>query len=146
MANNQKGFTLIELMIVVAIIGILAAVAIPMYQDYTVRAKVSEGPSLAAPHRTALGIACNAAELNGASQADLGLGAAASYNGNYVRSIASSGGSATQGTVTITYTTIGNSVTGGQQVVYTGTCSQNGTMKWETKASGGFPAKFVPKV
>lgn len=50
----QAGFTLIELMIVVAIIGILAAVALPAYQDYTVRAKVTEGLSLAASAKTAV--------------------------------------------------------------------------------------------
>ena len=49
----QKGFTLIELMIVVAIIGILAAVAIPAYQDYTIKAKISEGVNLSSPARTA---------------------------------------------------------------------------------------------
>ena len=54
MQMAQKGFTLIELMIVVAIIGILAAVALPAYQDYTVRAKVTEGLSLAASAKTAV--------------------------------------------------------------------------------------------
>ncbi len=52
--GSQKGFTLIELMIVVAIIGILAAIAIPAYQDYTARAQVSEGLSLAGGLRTNL--------------------------------------------------------------------------------------------
>ncbi len=70
MKSVQKGFTLIELMIVVAIIGILAAIAIPAYQDYTIRAKVTEGINLAASAETAVAEGFQSNDMTG-------LGAAA---------------------------------------------------------------------
>jgi type IV pilus assembly protein PilA len=99
MRTLQKGFTLIELMIVVAIIGILAAIAIPAYQDYTIRAQVSEGMSLAAAAKAAV------AEdfLNeGAAPTDrLDAGMTATITdtqGKYVESVA-----VANGTIIITY-------------------------------------------
>ena len=77
MKKFQQGFTLIELMIVVAIIGILAAVAIPAYQDYTIRARVTEGLGLAASAKTT--VAENAAS---GSQFDAGCGDSGSNPGS----------------------------------------------------------------
>ena len=78
--NAQKGFTLIELMIVVAIIGILAAIAIPAYQSYTIRAKVTEGLTLAAAAKTA--VAETFATRNSGAVAAY-AGTAASVAGSY---------------------------------------------------------------
>ena len=87
MTHKQQGFTLIELMIVVAIIGILAAVAIPAYQDYTIRARVTEGLSLASGAKTAV---AEYYSTNGTLPADnptAGMAAAKSISGNSVRQV-----------------------------------------------------------
>ena len=84
MKKVQQGFTLIELMIVVAIIGILAAVAIPAYQDYTIRAQVSEGLSLASGAKTAMAEYYNQRGTFPNDNASLGLSAAVDIEGSYV--------------------------------------------------------------
>lgn len=92
MMNVQKGFTLIELMIVVAIIGILAAVAIPAYQDYTIRAQVSEALNLAAEAK--LGIADFRKERGRmpSNNASAGLPPQASIIGNFSTNLNAAGG------------------------------------------------------
>jgi type IV pilus assembly protein PilA len=144
MKQIQKGFTLIELMIVVAIIGILAAVAIPAYQDYTVKAKVQEGPSLASPIFTALGVACSDASIAAANAPTFAsLGITSSPIGKYVSAIAV-GGTMAAPTVTITYNAIGTNVTAGQTVIYTGACDAISGLKWTT-ITGTIAAKYYPK-
>ncbi len=150
MQMAQKGFTLIELMIVVAIIGILAAVALPAYQDYTVRAKVTEGISLAAAAKTA--VSENAA--NGAAFASGWNPPAATKN------VASVAIDATNGFITITYD---SSIDSGKNLVIfpvdgstatgtalTGTTSSstvptNGSITWICMSTGTTTANTVAK-
>jgi len=123
----QKGFTLIELMIVVAIIGILAAVALPAYQDYTIRAKVSEGLTLASSAKVA--VAENAA--NG-KPFDAGWVAPAA-----TASIASLAVSQANGDVTITTTA---SIDGGKTIIMhptSGGAALAGTAADSTIPAGG---------
>ena len=99
MKKVQHGFTLIELMIVVAIIGILAAIAIPAYQDYTIRAQVSEGMNLSAAAKAAIAETYLNRGTAPANRTVAGMTPnPTDTNGKYVSSVA-----VTNGTITVTY-------------------------------------------
>jgi type IV pilus assembly protein PilA len=125
MHSNAKGFTLIELMIVVAIIGILAAIAIPAYQDYTVRAKVSEGLNLSSAAKVAIAERFQDTGSMPTGQGTAGLPQAASIVGNHTSSIAV--GAA--GVITATYKTLGAGVDSGATILLTPT-NTVGSIAW----------------
>lgn len=127
-AQVQKGFTLIELMIVVAIIGILAAVAIPAYQDYTVRARVSELMLSASSVRTCV---TEASQIKGA--VDLGNCSAPAVGG----AVSEAAMSAAAGVWVK-----GNSAAG--ETIINLKPSWNGTLGSVTWVCEGFPAKYIP--
>ncbi|MEI2741909.1 MAG: pilin [Candidatus Competibacter sp.] len=139
MKKLQKGFTLIELMIVVAIIGILAAIAIPAYQDYLIRARVTEGLSLASAAKAT--IAENA--YAGASTADLGWNAPSATDNVQSVSVNSGNGeitintSAKAGSVAMTLTPTPAFVANTPNLTAT-------QMTWACKVSDAAKAKYVP--
>jgi type IV pilus assembly protein PilA len=131
MQNEQQGFTLIELMIVVAIIGILAAIAIPAYQDYTIRSQVSEGLSLSSAAKTAVVEFYQDRGFFPADNFEAGLEVATSIKGKYVTSVAAGGA-----VVTITYGNDAHAIIAAQTVTLTA-FDNTGSVDWVC-ASGGF--------
>jgi type IV pilus assembly protein PilA len=126
MKTFQKGFTLIELMIVVAIIGILAAIAIPAYQDYTIRAQVSEGLTLSADIKA--GVAEFLAQTGDwpADLLDVGLGSdPAAKDARYVQQI-----NVVAGTIQITYGRDANNQIVGDRLDVQPMVNLNGDVVW----------------
>ena len=141
MKKVQQGFTLIELMIVVAIIGILAAVAIPAYQDYTIRAKVTEGLSLAGAVKVAVAETYSSKGVASGANISYGLPLPASIVGNSVASIGVSGA----GLITISYKAagLGGSPTANSGIVTLSPSFLAGGVKWSC-TGGNMPAKYRP--
>jgi type IV pilus assembly protein PilA len=130
----QKGFTLIELMIVVAIIGILAAVALPAYQDYTIRAKVSELILAASSARTAI---AEKLQSDPSATSSMGVGVTINVVGKIAGATVSD-----VGIITVTGSNTSSST--GAAVTITVTPSANtdtGTITW---SCAGTPARYMP--
>jgi type IV pilus assembly protein PilA len=141
--RKQQGFTLIELMIVVAIIGILAAIAIPAYQDYTVRARVTEGLNTAAVARTSVAEFWNSQNAFPTTNAQAGL---VDSNPAYVTDFLSNVQVGAGGAITITFSpNIGGSVAAGADtLVFTPTPTGDGTLQWNCATGSTLENKYRP--
>ncbi len=136
--KKQQGFTLIELMIVVAIIGILAAIAIPAYQDYTIRAQVSEGLSLSAGAKAAVAEFYQDQGAWPTDNAEAGLEASGNISGKYVTQVA-----VAANVITVTYGGDANANIAGDSLTMSAT-DNAGSVSWACANGAGLQNKWLP--
>jgi len=138
--KKQQGFTLIELMIVVAIIGILAAIAIPAYQDYTIRAQVSEGINLSAGAKAAVTEFFQDRGVLPGDNNEAGVASADEIVGKYVTGVAVGA----NGVITVTYGSQANNAINGQNIELVPDTTNPGSVTWLCRTAGGMLDKHVP--
>ena len=124
--KKQQGFTLIELMIVVAIIGILAAIAIPAYQDYTIRAQVSEGLNLSGGAKAAVTEFFQDRGALPADNLEAGLAAPLEIVGKYVGQV-----EVLVGVITVTYDNDAHATITGNSILLTPDTTAPGSVQWD---------------
>jgi len=129
--KKQQGFTLIELMIVVAIIGILAAIAIPAYQDYTIRAQVSEGLNLSGGAKAAVTEYFQDRGSMPADNTEAGLAAEDEIQGKYVDEVL-----VTAGVIAVQYGNEAHQVISGQHLELTPDTTNPGSVAWDCATAG----------
>ena len=129
--KKQQGFTLIELMIVVAIIGILAAIAIPAYQDYTIRAQVSEGLNLSGGAKAAVTEYFQDRGTMPATNALAGLATNTDIQGKYVDQV-----TVTSGVISVQYGNSAHAVITGQHLELTPDTANPGSVQWDCATAG----------
>jgi type IV pilus assembly protein PilA len=138
----HKGFTLIELMIVVAIIAILAAIAMSQYQDYVIRAQLSEGMSLSDAVKTTIGEFYQNRGTFPSNNLSAGLTAPSTISGNSVTSVCTSGG-----VITSTFGNRVNAAVVGATLDFSPT-PHAGSIDWHCKKGTGAPIledRWLPK-
>jgi len=147
MRNRQSGFTLIELMIVVAIVGVLAAVAVPAYSDYTVRAKVTEAIAAVSPIKASVAdyYYANGSLPRSSAAAGLDINADA-YATDVVKGIIVKD-DPEDATIEVSFKDLGDGGTEDKTLLFVPDVTEGGQITWECKAgltTSSLPTRFAP--